>query len=234
MSEDTPPKTSEHRVLAVLLALAAVGCFAIAAFSSRWLYNERTKYTLDEVGFGLLDNFECRQSDGASVCKQLSNGELVESWQAEVAKARAAAGETAGNFRDSREMREAEIEKQIAIELKVASSAFAPLGKVTFVACLVSAASLLIATALVLARKRLVLPMMPTTLALLGILVALVAGPVFAALKPGPAGYVGVSSGFFLFGGGIVAGLASALMLNKLLRPVDPDLLSDAMNPDQF
>jgi len=86
----------------------------------------------------------------------------------------------------------------------------------------------------VLAKQRVVLPIMPTTTALLSIGIALICGCVFVATKPGPPGYVGVGLGFFAFGGGVILGLWSSLYLNKLLRPHNPDLLDDAMNPDQF
>ena len=84
------------------------------------------------------------------------------------------------------------------------------------------------------AGKRVRLPVMPTTTALLGVLIALITGCLFVATKPGPPGYVGVGIGFFVFGGGVVLGLWSALALNKLMRPHDPDLLEDAMKPDEF
>ncbi|MBS1121398.1 MAG: hypothetical protein H6Q90_3626 [Deltaproteobacteria bacterium] len=228
---DRPEPTSDHRVVAVVLAFAAAACFLFASFSTRWLFNSRTPTTLSEVGFGLRSNYEC---SSPKTCRELSNGELVSTWKAELAKLQVAAAETADNFRSPEEMRAAEYERLAAMKGMEVSSAFAPLGWITFISCLVAGLSLAIAGALVLAKRRLVLPIMPTTTALLSIVVALVAGCVFAALKPGPPGYAGVSVAFFVFGGGVVAGLASSLMLNKLLRPEDPDLLSDAMNPEQF
>jgi hypothetical protein len=54
------------------------------------------------------------------------------------------------------------------------------------------------------------------------------------ATKPGEAGSVGVAWSFWAFGLGAVTGLAGAQLLARQLRPADPDLLSDAMNPDQF
>ncbi len=241
-STDQPTKPgSDHRVLAVLLAFLAAGCFLFASFSSRWLHNPRTQTTLHEVGFGLRSNYECTNpeledegSHAERTCREMSNSELAATWKAEVAKMQAAAAETADNFRNPAEMREAEMVRLAAMKELQVSSAFAPFGWIAFIGCLVAGISLAVAGLLVVAKRRLVLPIMPTTTALLSIVVALVAGCVFAALKPGPPGYAGVSLAFFVFGGGVVAGLASSLMLNKLLRPHDPDLLTDSMNPDQF
>jgi hypothetical protein len=63
---------------------------------------------------------------------------------------------------------------------------------------------------------------------------AMAAGCVFVATKPGPAGMLGVDLGFWAFGAGTVIGILGAQLLAKELRPPDPDLLADAMNPDDF
>ena len=115
-----------------------------------------------------------------------------------------------------------------------ASNAFWSMGWATFVECMLSAAGLVAAAAIALARKHPQLPMAPTTLALLGIMAALITGCVFVATKPGPPGFVGVGMSFWVFGGGAVMGIAGAQLLAKVNRPPDPDLMEDAMNPDQF
>jgi hypothetical protein len=114
------------------------------------------------------------------------------------------------------------------------SAAFVPCGWATLIASLLSAAGLLAAAALALARKHPALPMTPSTIALLGIMVALITGCVFVATKPGPPGYVGVGLSFWVFGVGAVLGIAGAQMLARVNRPEDPDLMEDAMNPDEF
>jgi len=50
----------------------------------------------------------------------------------------------------------------------------------------------------------------------------------------GGVGAVGVAWGFWPFGIGAVAGISSARLLAKQIRPPDPDLLHDAMNADPF
>jgi hypothetical protein len=112
-----------------------------------------------------------------------------------------------------------------------ASTAFAPMGWVTFGLCLISALGLLGATLLAYAKQRRELSIAPTTIALLGLMASLITGCVFVATKPGGPGFVGASIGFFAFGIGAVMGIAAAQMLAKLIRPVDADLL-DAMFPE--
>ncbi|HEY1816590.1 MAG TPA: hypothetical protein VGG74_29790 [Kofleriaceae bacterium] len=116
----------------------------------------------------------------------------------------------------------------------MASSAFAPMGWVTMITCSLAALGLLVAGALGLAKKRPMLPISPSTVALLAIMAGLISGCVFVATKPGGVGYVGVSLGFWLFGIGSVAGIAGAQLLAKINRAPDPDLMDGAMNPDDF
>jgi hypothetical protein len=78
------------------------------------------------------------------------------------------------------------------------------------------------------------LPIAPSSLALLSIMAGLIAGCVFVATKPGPPGYVGVGISFWLFGAGAMLAVPGAILLAKVNRPPDPDLLEGAMNPDQF
>jgi hypothetical protein len=114
------------------------------------------------------------------------------------------------------------------------SLAFPVAGAVAFAALLVTAIALLTAAAIAAADRRPDLPVFPTTIALLGVMIGLITGCVFVATKPGEAGSVGVAWSFWAFGLGSVTGLAGAQLLARQLRPADPDLLSDAMNPDQF
>jgi hypothetical protein len=107
-------------------------------------------------------------------------------------------------------------------------------GLLTFIVLVVAAAGLLAGAGIAVANKRPDLPISPTTFALLGVMVGLVSGCVFVATKPGEVGAVGVAWSFWAFGIGSVAGIAGAQLLARQIRPSDPDLLHDAMNPDQF
>jgi hypothetical protein len=220
-------KTSERRVLAIALAVAAAGALAFAAFSQKWLYNPRS-ISHEEIRFGPMGNTICALHGDTKECESMSNGKLVETWREQLDDARE-------RVRAAKEddIAAQQFFMQLSQTLK-ASSAFPVFGWIACISCLVAAASLAIAALLVALKKRLVLPIMPTTTALLGLMVGLITGCVFVALKPGPAGYVGVNLGFAAFGGGSVVGIAAALLLNKLLRPYDPDLLADSMDPDQY
>ncbi len=110
---------------------------------------------------------------------------------------------------------------------KDASGAFAPMGKVTLVLLLIAVIGLIGTAVLAQLKKRLDWPMLPTTVGLLALMVALITGCVFIATKPGGAGGVGVGLGFWAFGIGTVVGIAALQMLNKLIKPVDPDVPLD-------
>ena len=112
------------------------------------------------------------------------------------------------------------------------SGAFVPMGWATFIECLVAALGLLGALAIAIAGKRPDPPIAPTTISLLAIMACLITGCIFVATQHEVA--AGVGFGFWAFGGGAVLGLAASLMLSRVNRPIDPDLMEDAMNPDQF
>jgi hypothetical protein len=124
--------------------------------------------------------------------------------------------------------------KELPFEEDRVARMFPIAGAVTFALLLIAAASLLAAAAIAVSGRRPDLPVSPTTIALLGVMLGLLTGCVFVATKPGAVGLVGVGWSFWAFGIGSVAGIAGAQLLAKQLRPADPDLLHDAMNPDQF
>ncbi len=136
--------------------------------------------------------------------------------------------ETTSNFQI------ADIASDSPFEENRVSPAFPIAGLLTFVVLLVAAAGLVASAALAAASKRPDLPVSPTTFALLGIMIGLISGCVFVATKPGGVGVVGVAWSFWAFGIGSVTGIAGAQLLARQIRPPDPDLLHDAMNPDQF
>ena len=213
---------SERRWIAIGLCLVAAVAFAYACVVKTWLYNPRNQQLM-EVGFGPTGMFACRGGE----CRTMSNSELVAKWKRDLAEIKEeAAGDptnpalqaTAAAAHD--EMR--------------APSAFPAFGWIALVCIAIAAVSLAISAALAIAKKRVAWPIMPTTTAILGTALGLIAGCVFVALKPGPPGYVGTGMGFYAFAGGVLTGIAGAIMVNKSLRPVDPDLLADTMSPDNF
>jgi hypothetical protein len=107
------------------------------------------------------------------------------------------------------------------------SGAFAPMGKVTLVLMLLAVVGLIGTAVFAQLKKRLEWPILPTTVGLLALMVSLITGCVFVATKPGGVGGVGVGLGFWAFGIGTVVGIAGLQMLNKLIKPVDPDVPLD-------
>ena len=205
-----------------MLCAVAAAAFAYACVAKTWLYNPRNTH-MTEVGFGLLSNFSCRSGE----CRSLSNGELVAEWKAQLAQFKKEAEADPTNPAVLDAYNEAKDELR-------APPSFPIWGYVTLGAMGIAALSLLACAVLALMKKRILWPMMPTTSAILGTAVALITGCVFVAMKPGPPGFVGVGMGFFAFGAGVLCGIGGAIMINKFLRPVDPDLLADAMDPDQY
>jgi hypothetical protein len=136
--------------------------------------------------------------------------------------------ETVSNFQV------AEIASDSPFDEKRVSAAFPVAGLITFIVLLVAAAGLVLSAGIAAANRRPNLPISPTTFGLLGIMIGLISGCVFVATKPGGVGAVGVAWSFWAFGIGSVAGIAGAQLLARQIRPSDPDLLHDAMNPDQF
>jgi hypothetical protein len=208
-----------------------------------------------EVGYGLRSAYTC---PAVGDCERVSNAELVRDYrrnqlvarfmlhedvEAQVAEEfgateaaalgaeRIAADENAATANDggARQLR-------LVAESRVyrTGTGWVTLGWITTVLLALAALSLVVAGVLALRGQRVAWPVMPTTTAFLGIALGLIFGCVFASQKPGPPGYVGVGFGFAAFGLGVVFGLWSSVMLARLLRPTDPDLLEDAMSPEQF
>jgi len=204
MSDEPQPKN--HRAIGILLALVAGAGLVYASVTKQWLTNGNA---YEQISFGLRDMNQCGSAFGEKDCDHFTNAGFIE------------------QLRDTNEASARE-------RTRDASGAFAPMGWITLVACLLAALGLFAAAGIAIAGKRPDLPMTPPTLALLAIIVGIITGCVFIATKPGPAGFVGAGLSFWIFGGGCVLGIAAAQMLARVNRPLDPDLMSDAMNADEF
>lgn len=193
MSDEASPQ-KDTRMLAIGLSVAAAVMMIYAAFSHRWLANGNKDF---EMGFGLRANFECAKSDDVWDCTWHTNRELVDS------------------------MRLAEMADPQ--HQKMESAAWIPAGWVTLISILLSSIGLLAGAFMGFKKVAKELPIAPTTVALLGGMIGLIAGCVFVATKPGPPGMVGVGLSFWLFGVGVVMGIVGAQMLAKAIRPPDPE-----------
>lgn len=198
---------SDNRMLAISLAVIAAGLMLFAAFSKNWVGRPAPI----DISFGPLGCHHCSlddlgTEDGGG---DMSNYAFITM------------------LRDRADMYGGDDQTH-------ASSAFAPMGTISFVLLLLAGVGLLASAGLAAKKLRKDLPIAPTTVALLALMLSLLTACVFVATKPGGPGFVGVSLGFWCYGIGAVMGIASAQMLAKLLRPVDPDLLDGAMTPDQY
>jgi hypothetical protein len=104
------------------------------------------------------------------------------------------------------------------------STMFAPSGVITMGLALLSVIALGASVFFAWKQKRLAWKILPTTIALLAIMGALIFGCLFIAKKPGGYGAVGVGPSFWAFAIACVVGIAGGQMLNKLIKPLDPDL----------
>ena len=222
------PKTPERRVLAIVLALVAVAGLGFAAFSRTWMYNSATSLG-GAYGFGPLGMFH----DENGRHETATNGELVDAWRAADEATRDRRAKLAAAGADQQTVSDLDYQIKAFADEHVTSGAFPIFGWLAFGSCLLTALSLAVAVGLVATKKRPDLPIMPTTTALLGLMVALVTGCVFVATKPGGPGFVGVSFGFWGYGIGAVVGIGATLMLNRSLKPIDDELV-DPMNADDF
>lgn len=222
----------------VIIAVAAIGCLVFGLVSKQWLYNPRTHASAVmasyEYAFGPISMYRCApQHDTAPLCESMSNRDLVADFRSEIDAARKRV-ETLPPGSSPDLMVGAQAEATMVADMLQTSSAFTVFGWVTAVSSAITVLSLVCIAGLVLANKRVLVPIMPTTTALLGVIIGLVSGCLFVAAKPGSSGFVGVSYGFWVFGAGCVLGLAAATLLNKHIRPLDLDLLEDAMDPENY
>lgn len=100
--------------------------------------------------------------------------------------------------------------------------AFGIAGWITSVALALAILGLFISGLFILLGRTPTWPISPTTISFLSLVVAIISGCVFAAMKPGPAKVFGISWGFGVFViGASVAILGSLLMARALAPPVD-------------
>lgn len=183
----------DNRLLAGALVVVALAGLAFAMVSKRWLANTSSR---GEMGFGLLSFSAC--TDGSTAydikarCEARSNSEIV----AEIKKSHGSANDAFPIF------------------------GYITLGAIGFtVLGLLATLPLAFrkqADAQAMLEKLLVAP---TTVALLAMFVALIAGCVFVATKPGGVGAVGVGWGFWAFGVAVITGMTGTIMIGKQLGP---------------
>jgi hypothetical protein len=188
--EERPP----NRRLAIGLALAAAVLLVAAAFTRQWLVNAGRGR---ELGIGLRSVHLCADSgrlartgfSGETACFEESNADFVQM------------------LRDLN-----------PFSKELPSSVFVYAGWVTFVLVLLAAIGLVGAALLAGMKKKTPIPIAPTTVALLAIMLALISACAFVGTKPGDGGTAGIGLSFWAFGIGAMLGIAGSQMLVKLNR----------------
>jgi hypothetical protein len=127
--------------------------------------------------------------------------------------------ETASNFQLIRDLT-----KNAGRHEEKPSTMFAPVGVVTMALSLLSVLALGAIAFVAFKRQQLTFKVLPSTIALLSIMTALITGCMFLAKKPGGYNAVGVGPSFWAFAIACVAGIVGAQMLHKMIKPPDPDL----------
>src|SRR4051794_20499283 len=131
----TPPK-KDNRIVAIVLAIIAVGGLGYAAMSKKWLYNPNTTFGV-EVGFGPRGNFVCADSQDSSSCETMTTGAR---WR----RGRDMLGEAGADPKRAQNTTMPARRARPARETLPAPAAFSPFGWITFVVILIAALSLAI------------------------------------------------------------------------------------------
>jgi hypothetical protein len=190
------------RVLAIALGLLAATALAVAAFTPKWLASPLA----EDAGIGLREAGVCAKGR----CEYMSNEALVAYIEAEIARI--------VEFNKTAE------ERYMLPVPRKPWAGWPVCGTIAFVGCLLAAAGLLVGAVLGVAGKRVDWPVLPTTIGVLGLIVAMVAGCIFVATKPEGMEELGVGWSFGVFGGGVIFGLAAVFPLNRQIRPIDEEL----------
>lgn len=231
-----PTTKKDNRMLAIGLAIAAALCLVTAAFTKHWLANGK-HFQFGPLGYSTCHRPFSYDDKGAQwQCKTGSNAEFVAEVQRTIDMMegmRSSLDDSGLSVAERQNVTFSEVSRSLGRGggLK-ASGAFPITGFITMGLSILAAIGLIWSAVVALQKKRPEFKVAPTTIALLSIFVAMITGCIFVATKPGFAGMVGVSWSFWLFGAGTVAGIASAQMIAKLIRPIDPDLA--AANPELY
>ena len=190
------------RVLAIALGVIAAAALVVAALTPKWLATPLS----DEAGIGLRGAEVCEKGR----CESMSNQALVEYIEAEIARII--------------ELNKTLEQRQMLPVPRKPWAGWPLCGTIAFIGSLLAAAGLLVGAMFGIAGRRIDWPVMPTTVGVLGLIIAMVAGCVFVATKPEGMEELGLGWSFGVFGGGVIFGLAAVFPLNRQIRPIDEEL----------
>lgn len=207
-------RRQQRRVVAIVLAFVSAAGLAVGVFGDQWLVvpeTNRVTGMADVCAFDRVNSLGLRTYERCrGACEARPTAELIDLIEARIKCAK---------------------DKNPTLpppeQIKVPYSPWhggPGLGLATFIAALLAAAGLLVGGVLALAGKRIAMPIMPTTLGVLGIAVSIVTGCIYVATKPDFSDAVIVGWSFIVFGIAAVIGLAAVFPLNRAIRPIDTEL----------
>ena len=207
-------RRQRRRAVAIILAFLSAAGLAVGAFGDRWLAlpdyagdsSVSSPFQSSSGGMGLRDYERCRRD----VCKSISHSDLMDVLEAEIQQIK-------------EENAKLPLKEQRALP-RAPWHGFPVVGMMAFVLALVAAGGLLVGGIIALSGKRVTLPIMPTTIAVLGLALSIITGCIFIATKPDLTDALVVGWSFIAFGGAAVLGLAAVFPLNRAIRPIDTDL----------
>jgi hypothetical protein len=228
------PATAQ-RVLFTVLALIAAGALAFALITKRWLVVDKIQLEAEmhtqyfswgpthSLRVGLRSMELCFHP---GPCTELANTDTPVAWQRALVF-----HDRLPSHKPLYDLVAADLEERtnidptraqaLARELLASSSGWAAWGWVAFAGCALGLVSLVLAAVIATTGKRIAWPVMPTTTAVLGLAVALIAGCVFVVTPPGPGSYMNVDAGFWALGVGVVGGIVSAIKLSRMILRAD-------------
>jgi hypothetical protein len=219
MNTDADQMLTKKKKTASIVCLVA-GVLVLVSLFLPWL---KAAKPLD-VSLSLLDYSACGKDyndEGERVerCESMSNFKLADQLKKQYER-----------FKELSSRMRAMGEGRDVPDVQEPGTSFAFFGMATLIVGLIGVLSLGAAGILGLKHKFIREPIAITTVALLALCLALVLGCIFVAVKPGDsesARYLGVSWPFFVFGAGVVGGIAGAQMLGKAHGPPEYDPYAD-------
>ena len=193
-------RSEQKRSVAITLAFFAAAALAASCIGQQWLVSR------GQTSIGLVAYNMCEGSE----CQRVSNFRLI----AELRK----------QIEQVKEMNKTlPTNKQVAVP-RDPWGGFPVVGIITLLAAMLAAGGLVHGALTAIRRRRPEFSIMPTTLAVLGLALAIINGCLVVATKPDMVEDMGVGWTFYLFGAGAVLGLAAVFPLNRQIRPIDEEL----------
>ena len=192
----------QKRTVAIVLAFLSAAALVVACAGQKWLVSPRG----GDASIGLVRVQVCQDDD----CESMSNFRMIDELRKQI--------------EDVKKLNKTRRPGQQRSVPREPWGGFPIVGIITVLASLLAAGGLVHGAVLALRRRRPELAIMPTTLAVIGLALAIINGCLVVATKPEMIEDMAVGWSFWTFGGGAVLGLAAVFPLNRQIRPIDEEL----------